>query len=246
MGKGLGGKALGPGGWVGVAPSPSPPGKFWVGVTSRGHWAASPVFGASSGTVGGWRGLPKIGGLSQTGGSQDPCSFSSCFSQAPSAPRQPPKAVPPAQPPPRLPPPEPPETPTPVTVTTGSPPSPSCSPAPPRGWLRVWGGPPSREEPVGTPLTLECHFRGPPRHRPDLAPGVSPRARGGPPELPLAPGGGGHPGGPPGGPGGAGRGGKLHPDLPQTVPQRLRALLLPRGVRGGDGPELRHLRQGPR
>ncbi|XP_051652298.1 B-cell antigen receptor complex-associated protein alpha chain-like [Manacus candei] len=60
------------------------------------------------------------------------------------------------------PPPEPPETPTPVTVTTGSPPSPSCSPAPPRGWLRVWGGPPSREGPVGTPLTLECHFRGPP------------------------------------------------------------------------------------
>ncbi|XP_032532952.1 B-cell antigen receptor complex-associated protein alpha chain-like [Chiroxiphia lanceolata] len=60
------------------------------------------------------------------------------------------------------PPPEPPETPTPVTVITGSPPSPSCSPAPPRGWLRVWGGPPSREGPVGTPLTLECHFRGPP------------------------------------------------------------------------------------
>ncbi|XP_064496279.1 LOW QUALITY PROTEIN: B-cell antigen receptor complex-associated protein alpha chain-like [Pseudopipra pipra] len=64
---------------------------------------------------------------------------------------------------PSLPPsPEPPETPTPVIVTTGSPPTPSCSPAPPRGWLRVWGGPPSREGRVGTPLTLECHFRGPP------------------------------------------------------------------------------------
>ncbi|XP_064496290.1 uncharacterized protein LOC135405515 isoform X1 [Pseudopipra pipra] len=60
------------------------------------------------------------------------------------------------------PPPEPPKMPTPVIVTTGSPLSPSCSPAPPQGWLRVWGGPPSRERPVGTPLTLECHFRGPP------------------------------------------------------------------------------------
>ncbi|XP_064495531.1 uncharacterized protein LOC135404720 [Pseudopipra pipra] len=82
--------------------------------------------------------------------------------QAPSAPRPLLKAAPRAQPPPRLPPRSPPRRRPPVTVTTGSPPSPSCSSAPPRGWLRVWGGPPSRERPVGTPLTLECHFRGPP------------------------------------------------------------------------------------
>ncbi|XP_064495484.1 nuclear factor of activated T-cells, cytoplasmic 4-like [Pseudopipra pipra] len=146
----------------GRGPQPFPPGEFCVGAASRGHWAASPVFGASAGTVGGWRGLPKIRGLPQTGGVTRPLLILILLLAGSQCSQTPPEGCA-SCPTPSLPPsPEPPETPTPVIVTTGSPPTPSCSPAPPRGWLRVWGGPPSREGRVGTPLTLECHFRGPP------------------------------------------------------------------------------------
>ncbi|XP_051652283.1 B-cell antigen receptor complex-associated protein alpha chain-like [Manacus candei] len=42
------------------------------------------------------------------------------------------------------------------------PPEPLLLPGPAPGVAPGGGGPPSREGPVGTPLTLECHFRGPP------------------------------------------------------------------------------------
>ncbi|XP_051652208.1 B-cell antigen receptor complex-associated protein alpha chain-like [Manacus candei] len=42
------------------------------------------------------------------------------------------------------------------------PPEPLLLPGPAPGVAPGVGGPPSREGPVGTPLTLECHFRGPP------------------------------------------------------------------------------------
>ncbi|XP_051652270.1 B-cell antigen receptor complex-associated protein alpha chain-like [Manacus candei] len=75
------------------------------------------------------------------------------------------------------------------------PPEPLLLPGPAPGVAPGVGGAPLPRGARGDPPDPRVPTPRPPRHRPDLAPGVSPRARGGPPELPLAPGGGGHPGG---------------------------------------------------
>ncbi|XP_027525946.1 basic proline-rich protein-like [Corapipo altera] len=195
----------------GRGPQPFPPGEILGGRGLPGSLGRVSCFWGLVGDGGGMEGAPQNRGPLPNWGITRPLLIFILLLTGSQCSQTTPKGCAPCTTPSSPPPPGAPRDADPRDRDHREPPEPLLLPGPAPGVAPGVGGAPLPRGARGDPPDPRVPLPRPPRHRPDLAPGVSPRARGGPPELPLAPGGGGHPGGPPGGPGGAGRGGEAPP-----------------------------------